>query len=161
VKILRLIITLLIGSLITYFLISHLAFSWVLIDGTSMNPTLKNRQHYILKYYQFQKPQIGDIVIFKDPTRICLNKENQGYCAKRVVAVENQVVFIANNKIHVSDIQFTNHWIKLNRLSNLPPNQLFICHSNEYFVVGDNLNDSVDSRYYGPISIKIIIGKIP
>ena len=156
-----------IGLIIGYFLIIHIV-GFVYIDGPSMSPTLKDTHHYIFIYhnYWYSKPKAGQIVIFKDPLTLWLNKENQGYAIKRVIATENQTVSMTNGLVYVDGKLITEKYLpdfmKTYMLVNKNPAEgvSFICHSNEYFLMGDNRTNSADSRYYGPICEKNIIGEV-
>jgi signal peptidase I len=108
---------------------------------------------YTLKTYAyyFHKPKVGDIVVLKDPM-------TKTYSVKRVVATEHQLVSISSNNIYVNG-KLLDEWY-LPAQTNWYAPSVNQCQKDECFVMGDNRNNSVDSREYGPISIRAIKGKI-
>ncbi len=103
-----------------------------------------------------EKPQQGDVVIFKFP-----NDKMTNYI-KRCVATGGQVVELRNNVLYVDDEIFPN-----------PPHSKFVpprgpvkmnfgpklVSPNCYFMMGDNRNNSYDSREWGEVPKELILGK--
>jgi len=114
-----------------------------------MNPTLDVGDKIITIDKHICDINIDDIIVFENhDTNI-----NTNYLIKRVVAKEYDYVEIINNKL------FINHkFIKDIGTINSPKISLLL-KENEFFVLGDNINNSYDSRNYGPISYEQILGK--
>lgn len=131
----------------------------VTMVGQSMDPVLSNQDIVLLnkRAYTFKDPKRYDIIAFK------LKDEPDSYFnIKRIVGLPGETIQIKNGKIFVDG----------NVLTDMPFEDLIMTEglafdgvtlgSNEYFVIGDNCNNSEDSRYVniGNISKKEISGKI-
>lgn len=131
----------------------------VTMVGQSMEPVLTNQDVVLLnkRAYTFQEPKRYDIVAFK------LKEDTDAYFnIKRIVGLPGETIQIKNGKIFVDG----------NVLTDLPFEDLIMTEGvaldgvtlgeNEYFVIGDNCNNSEDSRYVniGNISEKEISGKV-
>jgi signal peptidase I len=135
-------------------IISKYMFQLALIDGKSMSPTYHNTNIVIINKLETEYKQ-GDVVVF---TCKSLNKK----LVKRIVAVPGDTVIIKNNTLYINNIKYDN--IPENgsiNYSGLAENTLLL-KDNEYFLLGDNINNSIDSRYpeVGIITYNNILGKI-
>lgn len=127
------------------------------ISGDSMLPTLKNNDKIIVWELNY-KPKSGDIVIIKR------GKYLDTPLIKRIIATENQIidinyftdkVIINNEELHENYIREKNLWLQgdIDLPCKIPKDHVW--------VMGDNRNNSTDSRFteVGLIPIKNIIGK--
>jgi signal peptidase I len=139
-------------AVIAAILIMTFIFQTVNVDGSSMYPTLRNNDRLIIEKvtYYFQKPQPEDIVVMKNP-----QNTSERYI-KRVIAVEGDKVRIHNNKIYINDTEKDESFIFENEIKDF--NEITV-PKNTVFVLGDNRNNSKDSRILGPIDLKLISGK--
>lgn len=130
-------------------------FETVSIDGRSMEPTLKDRDKLIIEKLslQFTKPKSGDIVVIKNPT------DTRERLIKRVVAVGGDRVMINNNKLYINGAAKDEPYIKNNSIKGYYSE--VIVPENTIFVLGDNRNNSRDSRFpdVGFVNIKLIDGR--
>ena len=142
----------------SYFVATHFMFQAVVVDGDSMKPTLHNSDRYMLNRieYLFRSPQAADIVVIRDP-------EDGGLAVKRIVAVGVQNIEFAGGNVYVNGVKL--------REAYLPPgtrtfsyhvydHERFTCGKDQYFVLGDNRGNSADSRVYGPVPRKNILGVV-
>ncbi|MGN0437993.1 MAG: signal peptidase I [Lachnospiraceae bacterium] len=131
----------------------------VTMVGQSMDPVLSNQDVVLLnkRAYTFKEPKRYDIVAFK------LKEEPDAYFnIKRIVALPGEKVQIKNGKIFVNgDVLTDLPFEDLIMTEGLALDEITL-GSNEYFVIGDNCNNSEDSRYVniGNITKKEISGKI-
>ena len=76
---------------------------------------------------------------------------------KRVIGVEGDHIVIKNNELFINDVQQTEDYI-LEKMNTKDMD--FIIPENNLFVLGDNRNDSIDSRQIGLIHTKNVLGKV-
>jgi signal peptidase I len=144
-------------SIVSYVLISHFVLMSVTIRGVSMSPTLLNGDRYLLFRcpYLWRAPRQGEIVVIKDP-------EDQGLSIKRIVALPNDLVEIRGDGVYVNHVKLSEPYLtsvaaQASGDSRLKPTRL---GENDYFVLGDNRSRSADSRQFGPVPRKNILGLI-
>ena len=125
------------------------------VDGQSMAPTLADRDRLIVNkfIYQVSAPRKGDIVMFYYP----LNPEEA--FVKRVIAEEGDIVRIANGFVYVNNQPLDDSYVAREYRSHedFGPETV---RPGFYFVLGDHRNDSSDSRDWGLVPKKYIVGKI-
>ena len=157
-------IHLLIALGITILFITFIAQKTV-VHQTSMYPTLENADHLIVDKitYRFTDPKRFDIVIF--PYKYAEKKNT--YYIKRVIGLPGETVRIAEDgSIYINDKLLEENYgaetINYNdTLWNRGKGEGITLGDNEYFVMGDNRNNSVDSRFdiIGNVTRKEIIGR--
>uniref|UniRef100_UPI004055AE1F signal peptidase I n=1 Tax=Acetatifactor sp. TaxID=1872090 RepID=UPI004055AE1F len=126
------------------------------VVGVSMESTLFNGQKiYINRFlYTLSTPKEGDVVVF-----LPNGNENAHYYVKRVVGVPGDKIQIISGVLYVNGSE--SEWITEKILeSGIAANE-FTLQSGEYFCIGDNPNNSEDSRSanVGPVKEENIIGK--
>jgi len=145
-------IKLIFAAIIVSLLIINFVFESVSVDGNSMYPTLESNDRLIIEKvtYYFRKPKYNDIIVFKNPQNISER------FIKRVIAVENQNIRIADNKLYINGILKEENLIFNKTIEDF--NEIIV-PENCVFVLGDNRNESIDSRIIGSINFKLISGK--
>ena len=156
------------------FLISNLAvvplLRWAVRDNiakayttpsSTMAPTLLAGDCLVadMRIYKSQKPQRGNIIIFEYP----IDPSKQ--FIKRVIAIEDEKVELINNKIYINDKLLDDPWghFEAGGLIKGPPIldtfRPVVVPKDSLFVLGDNRNNSEDSRSWGFLAIKKVKGK--
>lgn len=130
------------------------------VSGNSMDPTFVDRQYILtnLITLQFNKPKMGDVIVFKAPT-----DQEKDYI-KRVIGVPGDTVFIKNGDVYVNGKlldqgQFLNSPVKTYGGSFLKESEAVTVPADSYFVMGDNRAGSSDSREWGFVPLKSVIGQ--
>jgi signal peptidase I len=130
------------------------------IPSGSMRPTLmEGDKLFVNKYiYRFELPQRGDIVVFKFPD------DPKKDFIKRLVASENEVVEIKEGKIYVNgkaleDPMAFGKFYYYNHDPFGGPGEKIRIPKDSYYVLGDNSGNSTDSRFWGFVPKKNMVGK--
>jgi signal peptidase I len=144
-------------TVIFYLLISHFVIMAVEIKGTSMSPTLLDGERYILYRcpYLWRSPRAGEIVVIKDP-------QDQDLSIKRIIALPNDLIEIRRDGVYVNNVKISEPYLTSfeSFASGRDPVKPIRLGPHDYFVLGDNRNRSADSRIYGPVPRKFILGLI-
>ena len=136
-------------------LIVTFGFQVARVDGQSMAPTLHDHDRLIVNKlaYRVGKPKIGDIVMLLYP-----NDPDKAF-VKRVVAAEGDVVKIIGGKVYRNDVLMDDSFV----LPEYRSHEDFgptVIRQGYYFVMGDHRNGSSDSRTWGEVPKKYIIGRV-
>jgi|SRR3989344_6540668 len=128
-----------------------------IVSGASMDPTFESGDYLIVNKisYRFKNPERNTVVIFRYP-----NDTSKNFI-KRIIGLPNETVVAKENTIRIInkknpdgfeiDQSYIIHNVSLNFEKTLGP--------NEYFVMGDNRSESFDSRSWGPLEKKYILGE--
>ncbi len=140
-----------VGLALIMFVLINSVSARVRVDGSSMVPTLRDREFLLVDKvaYQVGSPSRGDIVVFHSTT------ETGKDLVKRIIGLPGDTVVIANGHVTVNGQVLSEPYIAA------APN-----YSGEYhvplgslFVLGDNRNDSSDSHMWGYLPEQNVIGK--
>ncbi|WP_129596140.1 signal peptidase I [Anaerophilus nitritogenes] len=145
-------------GLTIFVVIDKFIFGLTIVQGMSMQPTLHNHDKVFVNKiaYFLKNPHYGDIVIFHPP----IDERKDELFIKRIIAVEGDefvmkggILYINGKKVEESYIQHENYEERLYEVTKgkVPPGMVF--------VMGDNRNDSNDSRCFGFVPKKNIKGK--
>ena len=125
------------------------------VDGSSMLPTLHDQDRLIVNKlaYRWHRPQIGDIVMVASP------EEPEKMLVKRVVAGPGDVVRSVDGRVYRNDVHIPDDFVPQVYRSNdtWGPE---VVPRGYYFVMGDHRNNSSDSRAFGPVPERYIIGRV-
>jgi signal peptidase I len=125
------------------------------VDGLSMSPTLEDHDRLIVNklVYELGEPRPGDIVMLYYP----LNPEKM--FVKRVIAKEGDTVRIVDGHVSINDLPLHDDYVPAEFRSHddYGPE---VVKQGYYFVMGDHRNNSSDSRHWGPVPKRYIVGKV-
>ena len=128
-----------------------------IVSGASMVPTFQNGEYLIIDQltYRFDFPERGDVVVFRYP------KDTSKFFIKRVLGLPGEKVEIKNGVVFIEKAgekkftPLTESYIK----NKSADNGKYILGDDEYFVMGDNRISSSDSRVWGALHKKYIVGR--
>ena len=142
----------------SYFAISHFLLQSVKVVGRSMVPTLYDSQHYLLNrwVYHIRAPKVADVVVLRDPS-------DNGFSVKRIIATPGDSVYLKDGSVYVNGCKLQEGYLTPGTLTFIDArsqNELILCGKDQYFLLGDNRGNSIDSRAYGPVPRRNILGPI-
>lgn len=128
------------------------------IPSGSMRPTLlEGDKLFVNKYvYRFNEPERGDIIVFKYP------EDPKKDFIKRLVAEGGETVEIRANRIYVNGSPLEGPFARFAYYNHGPygdPSQKIVVPTNMLYVLGDNSASSQDSRYWGFVPRRSVVGK--
>jgi signal peptidase I len=124
----------------------------VRIEGTGMSPTLNDGDKIFIDK-NLGELKRGDIILFYYP------KDRSKSYMKRIIGLPNETVEIREGRIYIDDQILDEPYLDETRnqqKSSFRPQRI---PEYQYFVVGDNRDNSSDSRYWGTVDKELIIGK--
>lgn len=129
------------------------------VKGASMEPSYFNNEYLIIDEvtYRFREPIRGEAVVFRYPVN---PKE---YFIKRIIGLPGEHVVIQGGAVRIINEEFPlgrplseSYTDGLETLGEYD----FVLGDNEYFLMGDNRDASLDSRMFGPVTADHIIGRV-
>jgi len=145
-------------AVVSYLVVSHYVVQSVRVVGLSMAPTLADSQTYLLNRWIFhvRTPRSAEIVVIRDPVDGTLS-------VKRVIGVAGDSIRVKEGAVLINGRPLKETYLSSGTVTYPRPGlreQSFKCGDDQYFVLGDNRNLSLDSRVYGPISRQRILGLV-
>ena len=132
------------------------------VQGASMEPNFYDREYLLVDEisYRFREPERGEVVVFRYP------EDPREYFIKRIIGLPGETLKIDNGGVYLLD-KSTNSWTKLAESYLVSDSDTLAFEAqqvtlgpDEFFVLGDNREHSRDSRYFGPLNRRYLIGRV-
>lgn len=130
------------------------------VKGSSMEPNFEDGEYLIINEisYRLHRPQRGDVIVFRYPG------DSSQYYIKRIIGLPGETVEINNNRVIIYNKDFPkgieiNESGYINAPFETPGDVKITLAEDQYFVLGDNRTASSDSRSWGGLPRRDIIGR--
>jgi len=131
------------------------------VRGPSMQPTFEDREYLVVDEFSYYRraPMRDEVVVFHYP------KDTKEFFIKRMIGLPGERIDIIKGQISITNAAHPKGFT-LEEPYLTPPNRPtypdghWTLGENEYFVLGDNRDQSSDSRYWGMVSRKFLVGRV-
>ena len=129
-----------------------------IVRGASMEPTFHDGEYLIVDEIslRFNELERGEVVIFRYP------KDPKSFFIKRIIGLPRETIVIRDGRVYLSksgeDLELIDEPYIGDEVFTMP-DKAVVLGDDEYFVLGDNRPYSSDSRAWGPLDLKYIIGR--
>jgi signal peptidase I len=147
------------GALNAGFIKSNVAQAFG-IPSESMEPTILNGDHVMVNMavFSFRQPERGDLVIFRMPS------EQETPLIKRIIGLPSETIEIRNESVFIDGKMLRETYKRVDGLNVNDPSLNFFAPTKipdrTYFVMGDNRENSLDSRDFGPVPKDRLLGLV-
>lgn len=132
------------------------------VKGASMEPSFYDHEYLIIDEisYRMNEPNRGDIIVFKYP------KDPSQYFIKRIVGLPGEKIEISGSQVFIYKDKDRKQKFLLDEGDYLElgvkttGDKAWILGPDEYYVLGDNRENSLDSRNFGPVYRDLIVGRV-
>ncbi|MCX7678753.1 MAG: signal peptidase I [Spirochaetes bacterium] len=146
------------GIVVGFILIRIFLFPFVLCDDTMRPNFIKGEKLFMIRFFV---PRVGDVVLYRG------SPGGEDLYVGRIVATAGDLVEIKNGEILINEKPAQFSWQIVRKDKRLFPMSFSMRDNypavklkrNEYFVLNDNIDKAMDSRYFGPITREKIKGK--
>lgn len=139
-------------ALLTFLLLMNTFAPRYVVRGQSMEPSIHNNERLLISPipYLFDQPQRGDVIVFM--------RRPDDALIKRIVGLPGETVYLRDGIVYVNDQAISEPYI--NMPCRVCADRSWTLGPDEFFVLGDNRNVSVDSHVFGPINRQQIVGQV-
>lgn len=132
------------GVIVAVLFIYHFIGQQVEVNGSSMESTLSNEDRLVLEKitYRFKDPERFDIIVFRP-----YKDQKDLYYIKRIIGLPGETIQIIDDAIYINDELLEEDYGREPMLDSGAAAEPIELGEDEYFVLGDNRNDSTDSRF--------------
>jgi signal peptidase I len=110
--------------------------------------------------YRFRDPRRGEITVFNTPPEAKLRCGTGGTFVKRLIGLPGEIVSERDGYVYINGKQLQEPYLQPGRRDNEPPRTWPKIPPGHYFFMGDNRQHSCDSRLWGSIQRKSLIGEV-
>ena len=136
---------------VAIFLLVNAATGRFRIEGASMEPNLHDSEYVLIDKvsYRLHAPERGDVIVFE-------RQGNERDYIKRIIGLPGDTVQVSGGQVLINGRALGEPYLNTTMLNDMPARQI---EADRYFVMGDNRNNSSDSRSFGSIAAQDIIGR--
>jgi len=141
-------------AVVLIILINKFWVSLFITDGASMEPNIHDKELVLLNVSKYSKaePKRGDVVVVRYPG----DPDNRKY-VKRVIGLPGEKLEIKNGLVYINNKLLEEYYIALD--VSTEPDKNVQLEPNKYYLMGDNRPFSNDSRYFGSVEKRFIVGQ--
>ena len=132
-----------------------------IVRGASMEPNFQDRQYLIIDEisYYLRTPKRGEAIVFHYP------KDPSEFFIKRIIGLPREKVEITGGKVKIFNAAYPEGFTLDEEYLNPPnhptrPDSAVTLGDSQYFVLGDNRDFSSDSRFWGVLDKKFMVGRV-
>ena len=121
------------------------------IPSVSMSPALQVGDHIAVTPYRFSEPRRGDVVVFRSPAN------ERELIVKRIVGLPGDLLDSRLGRVRIGAHTLPETYLATPATTGAIQAQ--IIPADSYFVMGDNRDSSYDSRHWGPLPGRLVVGR--
>lgn len=141
-------------ALVSLFIIYTFIAQPFIVQGASMEPNFSDDDYVLIDMitYRFGEPHRGEVVVFKNP------RNEKEFHIKRIIGLPGEEITINGGEVKVNGALLRENYLLAEH--GLAGERVFDLGNDEYFVMGDNRSESLDSRSLGPLKKHKITGTV-
>jgi signal peptidase I len=138
---------------VVFLLVNTFFISVFVVDGWSMDPNLVNKEVILWNKnaYTSADPERGDVVVVNYPGGI-----NKQY-VKRIIGLPGETVEAIEGVVYIDSEKLAENYLSSDVITE--PDFSLKLKNGQFFVMGDNRSNSSDSRAFGPVDKRFVLGK--
>jgi signal peptidase I len=144
-------------STISFLLMSRFVYSTVVVEGTSMLPTLRQGDRFVMNcfFHRIAPLRRGDLVVVRDAS-------SGQKIIKRVIALPHETIQLRDEGVYINGRLLREPYVAKGSYthSRRMGHRVLSIPASEYFVMGDNRLVSQDSRWHGPVRRADLLGTV-
>lgn len=153
----RVVLAVLFMSILVAIVMRQWVIGSVAIEGLSMYPTLNHGDRFLFHRWPYWNggPERGDIVVIRDPLDAVLE-------IKRVVGLPGDIIQVRDGYVRINKRMLSEPYLSQSMRTDSGEQglKIILVPEDRYYVMGDNRPVSRDSRTFGPVRRRHILGKI-
>lgn len=130
-----------------------------IVRGASMEPTYAQGEYLVVDQasYYFREPERGEVIVFRYP------RNPKQFFIKRIIGLPGERIEIRNGVLKIINDEhpegFALEEPYIAEALRTGPDTIMVLDEEEYFVLGDNRTQSLDSRIWGPLDENFFVGR--
>ena len=139
-------------ALLIFLLLMNTFAPRYIVRGQSMEPSIHNNERLLISPipYLLEQPARGDVIVFM--------RRPDDALIKRIIGLPGETVILSQGRVYVNGAAIAEPYI--DTPCQVCADQVWQLGPEQYFVLGDNRNVSVDSHIFGPIHREQIVGQV-